>query len=258
MGHPALEKKKQHLCPIFSCVSHVGLMDDHPPTTTTTTAVPGYAACLRGCLWTPRGREAHLRTVFDVVSFVEAEVTQVVGRRPFAGSARLRGQGQVVEVVRQGAQAIHDVVKGPVRRGALEEIVVQRLMEKKKKNKNSTNISCFWPQILRYYAFHIYFNSGPHPLFLKSGFAEHLETILETGRRVFLRRNKQKRVSNFSQTASNVTPIPSLGLSAPRCIAAISTFWQENVWNVHRGRFSGVHSRLLPDATQTGVQGQWL
>lgn len=31
-------------------------------------------------------------------------------------------------MVRQGAQAIDDVVKGPLRRGALEEGVVQSLM----------------------------------------------------------------------------------------------------------------------------------
>lgn len=56
---------------------------------TAPTAVPGYGDVLYG----HRGREAHLRAVFDVVSFVEAEVTKVVGRRPFAGSARLWGQG---------------------------------------------------------------------------------------------------------------------------------------------------------------------
>lgn len=77
------------------------------------TAVPAYAAVCGAVLY--GHGEAHLRTVFDVVAFVEAKVTQVVGRRPFAGSARLRGQGQVREVVGQGGQAIYDVVKGPVR-----------------------------------------------------------------------------------------------------------------------------------------------
>lgn len=96
---------------------------------------PGLRCCPWGrALWTPGGREAHLRTVLDVVSFVEAKVTQVVGRRPFAGSARLRGQGQVGEMVRQGAQAFYDVVKGPVRWRALKQIVVQCLMEKKKRH----------------------------------------------------------------------------------------------------------------------------
>lgn len=93
------------------------------------TAVPGYAAVCGAVLYGRRGREAHLRAVFDVVSFVEAEVTKVVGRRPFAGSARLWGQGQVGEMVRQGAQAVCDVVEGAVRRGALEEVVVQHLMK---------------------------------------------------------------------------------------------------------------------------------
>lgn len=109
MGHPALEKEKQHLFHIFNCVSHEGLGDGPH-------SCSRLRCCLWNCaLWTPRGRKAHLRTVFYVVSFVEAKVTQVVGRRPFAGSARLRGQGQVREMVRQGAQAIYDVVKRPVR-----------------------------------------------------------------------------------------------------------------------------------------------
>ena len=81
-------------------------------------------------------RRAHLRAVFDVVSFVEAQVAQVVGRRPFAGFARLGGQGEVREMVRQGAQAIHDVVEGPIGRGgALVEVVVQSLSEREKKKK---------------------------------------------------------------------------------------------------------------------------
>lgn len=94
----------------------------HPP------AVPGYAAVCRAVLYGRRGRKAHLRAIFDVVSLAKAKVTQVVGRRPFAGSARLRGQGEVGEMVRQGAQAIYDVVEGPIRRGALE-VVVQHLMK---------------------------------------------------------------------------------------------------------------------------------
>lgn len=36
-----------------------------------------------------------LRAVFDVVSFVEAKVAQVVGRRPFAVLVCLGGQGEV-------------------------------------------------------------------------------------------------------------------------------------------------------------------
>lgn len=36
-----------------------------------------------------------LRAIFDVVAFVEAEVAQVVGRRPFAGFACLGGKGEV-------------------------------------------------------------------------------------------------------------------------------------------------------------------
>ncbi len=72
---------------------------------------------------------AHLRAVFDVVSFVEAKVAQVVGRWPFAGFACFGGQGEVREMVRQRAQAVHDVVEGPIGRGALVEIVVQGLSE---------------------------------------------------------------------------------------------------------------------------------
>lgn len=90
-------------------------------------------------LYGHRGREAHLRAVFDVVSFVEAEVTKVVWRRPFAGSACLWGQGQVGEVVRQGAQAIRDVVEGAVRRGALEEVVVQCLREGEEKSHSGSD-----------------------------------------------------------------------------------------------------------------------
>lgn len=74
---------------------------------------------------------AHLRAVFDVVSFVEAKVAQVVWRRPFAGFACLWGQRKVWEMVRQRAQTVHDIVEGPVGWGALVEIVVQGLSEKK-------------------------------------------------------------------------------------------------------------------------------
>lgn len=88
-------------------------------------------------LYGHQGREAHLRAIFDVVSFVEAEVTKVVRRRPFAGSARLWGQGQVGEMVRQGAQAICDVVEGAVRRGALEEVVVQCLRKGEEKSHSA-------------------------------------------------------------------------------------------------------------------------
>lgn len=109
MGHPALEKKN-NIFVVFSTVFHIWVPWTPPH------SCSRLRCCLWSCaLWTPRGREAHLRTVFDVVSFVEAKVAQVVGRRPFAGSARLRGHGQVGEMVRQGAQAIYDVVKGPVR-----------------------------------------------------------------------------------------------------------------------------------------------
>lgn len=92
-------------------------------------------------LYGHQGREAHLRAVFDVVSFVEAEVTKVVGRRPFAGSARLWRQGQVGEMVRQGAQAICDVVEGAVRRGALEEVVVQCLRKGEEKSHSGSDAS---------------------------------------------------------------------------------------------------------------------
>lgn len=98
------------------------------------TAFPGYAAVRRAVLYGRRGRKAHLRAIFDVVSFAKAKVTQVVGRRPFAGSAHLRRQGQVGEMVRQGAQAIYDVVEGPIRRTALE-VVVQRLMKEREEKR---------------------------------------------------------------------------------------------------------------------------
>lgn len=64
------------------------------------------------------------------MAFVEAKVAQVVGRRPLAGFASLGGQGEVREMVRQRAQAFHDIVEGPVGRGALVEIVVEGLSEK--------------------------------------------------------------------------------------------------------------------------------
>lgn len=203
MGHPALEKEKQYLFHIFNCVSHEGLGDGPH-------SCSRLRCCLWNCaLWTPRGRKAHLRTVFYVVSFVEAKVTQVVGRRPFAGSARLRGQGQVGEMVRQGAQAIYDVVKRPVRWGALEEIVVQRLMEKKKHQAKThpaalmpSDVSKGWdssflPQILHFYAFNIYFNFRPHALFKKSEYTQRLETVLEAEKHVFLIIPKKKMCLKF-------------------------------------------------------------
>lgn len=128
-------------------------------------------------LYGHQGREAHLRAVFDVVSFVEAEVTKVVGRRPFAGSARLWGQGQVGEMVRQGAQAICDVVEGAVRRGALEEVVVQRLRKGEEKShsgsdalgslQNAKRYLIFRGQMLQHEALNIYFISCPRGLFQK-------------------------------------------------------------------------------------------
>lgn len=74
---------------------------------------------------------AHLGAVLDVVAFVEAEVAQVVRWRSFAGFAGLRGQAEVWEMVRQSAQAVHDVVEGPVGRWDLVEVVVQGLSGKK-------------------------------------------------------------------------------------------------------------------------------
>lgn len=71
---------------------------------------------------------AHLRAVFDVVSFVEAKMAQVVGWWPFAGLACLRGQGEVWEMVRQRAEALHNIVERAVWRGALVEIIVQGLV----------------------------------------------------------------------------------------------------------------------------------
>jgi hypothetical protein len=53
----------------------------------------------------------YLGTVLDVVSFVEAQVTQVVGRGPLAGFAGLGGECQVGEVLSEGAQAVSDVVE---------------------------------------------------------------------------------------------------------------------------------------------------
>lgn len=39
--------------------------------------------------------KSHLRTVFDVMALVEAEVAQVVGRGPLVGFPGLRGQRKV-------------------------------------------------------------------------------------------------------------------------------------------------------------------
>lgn len=69
-----------------------------------------------------------LRAVFDVVSLVEAQVAQVVGRRPLAGFPRLGGEGQVGEVVGQRAQAVHDVVERAAGGGAFIRPVTQGLI----------------------------------------------------------------------------------------------------------------------------------
>lgn len=61
------------------------------------------------------------------MSFVEAQVTQVVGWGPLAGLPGLGGEGQVREVLREGAEAIGDVVEGAVGRGALVHAAAQRL-----------------------------------------------------------------------------------------------------------------------------------
>lgn len=76
---------------------------------------------------TQRRRLPYLGTVLDVVSFVEAQVAQVVGGGPLAGLAGLRGEGQVREVLGEGAEAIGDVVEGAVGRGALVHAAAQRL-----------------------------------------------------------------------------------------------------------------------------------
>lgn len=69
----------------------------------------------------------YLGAVLDVVSFVEAQVTQVVGWGPLAGLAGLRGEGQVREVLGEGAEAIGDVVEGAIGRGALVHAAAQSL-----------------------------------------------------------------------------------------------------------------------------------
>ena len=48
------------------------------------------------------------------MSFVEAQVAQVVGWGPLAGLAGLGGQGQVGEMLREGAEAVGNVVEGAV------------------------------------------------------------------------------------------------------------------------------------------------
>lgn len=70
---------------------------------------------------------ACLGAVLDVVSFVETQVAQVVGRGPLAGLPGLRGQGQVGEVLGEGAEAVGDVVEGAVGRGALVHAAAQGL-----------------------------------------------------------------------------------------------------------------------------------
>ena len=61
------------------------------------------------------------------MSFVEAQVAQVVGWGPLAGLAGLRGEGQVREVLCEGAEAVGDVVEGAIGRGTLVHAAAQRL-----------------------------------------------------------------------------------------------------------------------------------
>ena len=61
-----------------------------------------------------RARLPYLGAVLDVVSFVEAQVAQVVGWGPLAGLAGLGGEGQVGEMLGEGAEAVRDVVEGAV------------------------------------------------------------------------------------------------------------------------------------------------
>ena len=68
--------------------------------------------------------KSHLRAVFDVMALVEAQVAQVVGRGSFVGLSRLRGKGEVREVVRQGVEPVNDVVQGAVGRHILIHVVV--------------------------------------------------------------------------------------------------------------------------------------
>lgn len=72
-------------------------------------------------------RLPYLGAVLDVVSFVEAQVAQVVGRGPLAGLSGLGGEGQVREVLGEGAEAVGDVVEGAIGRGALVHAAAQRL-----------------------------------------------------------------------------------------------------------------------------------
>lgn len=75
------------------------------------------------------------------MAFVEAQVTQVVGRRPLAGFAGLSRQGKVRKVVGQGAQAVHDVREGAAGRGALVELIGKGLLEgKERKVKKGRNV----------------------------------------------------------------------------------------------------------------------
>lgn len=60
-------------------------------------------------------RPPYLGAVLDVVAFVKAQVAQVVGWGPLARLAALRREGQVGEVLGEGAEAICDVVEGAVR-----------------------------------------------------------------------------------------------------------------------------------------------
>lgn len=75
------------------------------------------------------------------MAFVEAQVTQVVGRRPLAGFAGLSRQGQVRKVVGQGAQAVHDVGEGAAGRGALVELIGKGGLEGKERKVKKGRIN---------------------------------------------------------------------------------------------------------------------
>lgn len=61
------------------------------------------------------------------MSFVEAQVAQVVGWGPLAGLSGLGGESQVREVLGEGAEAIGNVVEGAIGRGALVHTAAQCL-----------------------------------------------------------------------------------------------------------------------------------
>lgn len=78
---------------------------------------------------------AYLWAVFDVVAFVEAKVTQVVGRRHLVGFASVSRQGQVRKVISQGAEAVHDVCEGAAGGRALVQLMGKGLLEAKEERK---------------------------------------------------------------------------------------------------------------------------